>query len=120
MATERDLVLASRKAWLYGSQAGHHVTGEVTDRLLEALYPLPKITRPRVVKFDPTNHSELCVIAGNLMERHGPSFEWFNACGWQWSAEFVAFAAALFANPTEEVEDDGSASAPSDHREGQP
>lgn len=135
MPTEKETIIRERDAFCHGVTHGHELsvrcgrdaqrnelysfdvsTRSALLRILDVrplaavAYPLPKITRLRIRKFSPGGN-DLCVVDGALMERRRPFDHWRPAFGWVLSAEFIAFAADLFANPTEDVDDDGLALA---------
>lgn len=119
--TERDLICAKREAFERGAEmvfrqfAIHadvtHWRG--TTALAAEAYPLPKITRPRVV-MDPHDSMIAYRLVGGNFEYCVGSGPWkgMDAIDEQWSRENyvspkrVALWAALLANPTEEVDDD--------------
>jgi hypothetical protein len=111
MPTERETVLRERAAFLAGrldiaSNGMIAANADVNARAAER-YPLPKVTRPRVVE-DPTiDGIEWSLVCGSI--RIGTSME--IARGYPRSneripptASRVALWADLFAHPTEEVE----------------
>lgn len=124
--TERELVLAKRNAFVDGSYWGYNASQEsaaksvgvlgawsraCADMASESAYPLPKVTRPRVVR--DSVGMEFRFIA----ENEPPFVEWRNTLTekklWRVSAagdgvavnaERAKLWADLVANPTEEVE----------------
>lgn len=103
-----------------------HAYGACEDcrKVAASRYPLPKITRPRVV-LDPHNHEpqwgkprEWMCSGGVLYSRtigcRGATefeFPWTTGAQVPPTAKRVEMWAALLASPTETVEDDGSASS---------
>jgi hypothetical protein len=108
--TERELVLAQREAFKRGYDNRH--VGEATTpwgswpgivEAAEMLYPLPKVTRPRVVR---DNTLEWKYENGHFAYRYGGASDWHST---QYSEvpinrRRVEVLADLLANPTEEVE----------------
>lgn len=109
MYTERDLILAKRQAFEDGFELGWK--GQTTEwrGLLteaEARYPLPKVTRPRVVQYPLYHWKKWRVIDGEL-QRNGSeddSDEWVSTPLSVMTAARVRVLADLLANPTEEVD----------------
>lgn len=113
--TEREAVLRERAAFENGVNSmfienavpATSETSEACSRLeAEAAtrYPLPKVTRARVLKNDTVFGSayEFTVIDGTIKERlYGGS--WKTPSGWLLTADVVDAWADLLANPTEEV-----------------
>lgn len=106
--TEREVVLRERKAYVAGWRDVNRLDG---DMAATRLYPLPSITRPRVVK-DPAYPSyEWRVVDGLLEWRRDPySSGWVSietAGGfigiYAATKQRVAVWADLLSNPTEEV-----------------
>lgn len=74
--------------------------------LAERLYPLPKVTRPRVVE-DKANGREIrLTLDGYLQSRFGKGHEWHSLTINQYVAENRPALADLLSNPLETVEDD--------------
>ena len=103
--TERDMIVRERRAFVEGANYG--ATGATMRIYSEAehRYPLPKVTRPRVVTDE----------YGDLWKFENGVFRWSNchkdAIQWEhvnpaWAptATLVTLWAALLANPTETVE----------------
>jgi hypothetical protein len=111
--TERDLVMAQREAFARG---GYLLRDPFTPRdewrrRAEREYPLPRVTRARVVR--DTAGIAWRVVDGRLEfdrgdERLEPSQQWATT-DWYGTlrigAERIRLWADLLANPTEEVED---------------
>jgi hypothetical protein len=106
--TEREAVLRERKAFYCGA-AHQHDTDAGGNQVWEEgrrRYPLPKVTRPRVVR-DREGWKWQC-IDGRI--------QWSGPRGWRFAdvmtyavrvtPERVVLWADLLANPTEDVEDD--------------
>ena len=123
--TEREAVLRERKAfergyrtWRYdgpgcapriGAIALRDGEAELLASAVEAEYPLPKITRPRVV-LDPIDPNYAWrFVNGALQCERGGSGVWGNTMTWALHPERVRVLADLVANPTETVEDESSA-----------
>lgn len=124
--TERDLVLAKQEAFVegslltfrhfdcsLGSEAGLKWRG--SSNLAAERYPLPKVTRPRVVQ-DPHERGMRWRVLRDK-DQHGVTYLEYNAfntgadASWRTglgtycaTAERVALWADLLANPTEEVD----------------
>jgi hypothetical protein len=113
--TERELVLAQRRAFRDGAQAlychkvipsGHSPYADALDEVRESTdkrYPLPKVTRPRVVS-DGT--LEWKYENGYVMYRYSGSSDWYST---KYSEvpinpRRVEVLADLLANPTETVD----------------
>lgn len=108
MVTERDAVLRERKAW---DECAYRLslvgTGSAeSEQLKNDLYPLPKVTRPRVVN-DPSDSTVEWRFENNagLVWRAVPGFPMWNGVStWYPKPERVKMWADLLANPTEEVD----------------
>lgn len=128
MVSAREAVERERRAfvdggkWRYILAVGHSgpscIVPPIDDPRYDAeaakRYPLPTVTRPRVVDDNPAHPcgEQWCVIDGTLRYRYAPGRDWM-----RWS-EFrnhsaaaptpgrVALWADLLANPTETVEAD--------------
>ena len=107
--TERDLVLAKREGYARHCVAVCGNTKNATE-LAARTYPLPRVTRPRVW-VDPNGDTRFQVVDGVLF---GKDFEedeeWLPVDSYAFNVtpERVVAWADLFANPTEEVDDDGA------------
>lgn len=116
--TERELVLAQREAFIDGYITENDCTCDWTSGCsccrnvgtarAAARYPLPKVTRPRVVKDE--HGGEWCFRAwpkdsALLMYRKSGCIGWSNEIPMV-SLELAPVLADLFANPTEECEVD--------------
>lgn len=93
MATEKEIVLREREAFDRRMYVGHMngYPGTITRAAVVRMqYPLPKIARPRVVMdpVDPSNGRPI-TLPGSVV-----------------AAALISLWADLFANPTEEVEDE--------------
>lgn len=118
--SEREKVLAEREAYQSGVNT-MYMNGVVpatpeacqeSVRLLKLAatrYPLPKVTRPRVVETARSGY-EWRIVGGALQERRIDTELWRIAEGWVGDPENMRVLADLLANPTEEVDDDGSPS----------
>jgi hypothetical protein len=110
--TEREAVRRERAAYarammIHGGQSwdeAHCAAGRV--------YPLPKVTRPRVVQDPNKPYRWFRVIGGEVYAKttRYSDGEWTPLAG-NWSIpatpEMIRLWVDLLANPTEEVEDDG-------------
>jgi hypothetical protein len=122
--TERDAVLRERAAFVRGVNslflqeeipASDAMTAAVerVEAYATEWYPLPKVTRPRVVRDCAafTTTEEWSVIDGTLRYRHRPDAEWARWGDFRGIStaaplpERVELWADLFANPTEEVDE---------------
>lgn len=113
MVTEAEAVRRERAAYLAGLEQ-HACTQEGHDRLKRDVslhYPLPRITRPRVVRDTSTDGCpiEWRVTNGNIECRQAAG-TWYEVAerggAKMWiTPQRVAFLADLLANPTETVED---------------
>lgn len=99
--TEREAVLREREAYVKGRfEAGKGLDWHARSR---CLYPLPTITRPRVVK-DPHSADIVWRCDGGVLQYRQGNHEWSMGPGyWYASPERVRLWAELLANPTEEV-----------------
>lgn len=112
--TERELVLAKREAFVAGSEwHASSWTGSLAPLEANDRYPLPRVTRPRVVRMDRTVPGrEFRVSGGNIESRtigvglDGQPFRWTALAQITPTPERIRILADLLANPTEEVEDD--------------
>ena len=123
MYTEAEVVRRERAAFVDGANfvmsapAATRSDGEIRERLAEE-YPLPTVTRPRVVPCPTNPRREFRVVNGDLETRIKPSyvasFDGGRACEWgrvtdsevesvPANADRVRVWADLFANPTEKV-----------------
>ncbi len=115
--TERDLILAKRKGWdecAYRlSMAG--AGSEESEREKDRAFPLPKTTRPRVVK-DPEGDGYWMVFKGEIgwtafARGHADGILLWEGHDMRRAELFrltparVAIWSDLLANPTEEVDD---------------
>jgi hypothetical protein len=113
--TKREVLIA-REAYARRSRETY-TTGEwersirgLVEAEAAAAYPLPTVTRPRVVKDPCSSKLEWTVEDGYLRCREGGG--WMKWAGYKLYSDFaplparVAVWAALLANPTETVEDD--------------
>lgn len=108
--TERELALAQRSAFIAGAQSEYrawqdflkvtHSPGFDAIAASRQLYPLPKVTRPRV--HHAQNGNQYRVVDGQIetlnYDRQWVKSETYNPC------DMRAFD-DLLANPNEEVED---------------
>lgn len=110
--SERDAVLRERAAFEHGFRLARGGVGLVLYAPHEAarVYPLPKVTRPRVLK-DPEGNYEYRITGdGEVQFRHTSDIgEWIDLTGapmWvgNMTVARVRVWADLLANPTEEVE----------------
>lgn len=119
--TEREAVLREREAFDNGATCARLALQckQASQRSLEEIakrdYPLPKITRPRVVRdFSLDTTREFRVVDGVIQARDIGRLnqEWGTEGlrGWKVDAAVIRTFADLLANPTEEIEDDGSVS----------
>jgi len=100
--SEKDAVLREREAFTTGVYAvlgSNTVEQEATRR-----YPLPKVTRPRVVQ-DPVNPRREWRCVGGKMQTREDTLAWYDVTEVRISAPHVALWADLLANPTEEVDE---------------
>lgn len=111
MPTEREAVLRERRAFLSG--VGRTLTETHAKLAAAEYYPLPKVTRPRVVTDSGAGliarETSWRVVGGALQWKTGS--EWNNLAGPMnegmfITAQRVRILADLLANPTEEAEDD--------------
>ena len=116
--TEKEVVLREREAFRAGASAvfvafgidpwGHRSSGEWqgSEHIARARYPLPKVTRPRVVTC-PKNGAQFRVIDGELQGRDTVLDGWLSVATiiYNVTPDRVALWADLLANPTEEVEE---------------
>lgn len=117
--TERELVLAQREAFRMGaaglrySRRDDFIGPWSAERDAEARYPLPKVTRPRVVD-DPwpgSGHQFRCVNGAIQVHHWGewkPLAPLAGACADVWiypTPERIRLWYDLLTHPTEEVED---------------
>lgn len=115
MVTERDAVERERAAYTEGAKwawrtnyaectgARFNHNGHV-DRAAAYRYPLPTITRPRVVK-DPHSADIVWRCDGGVLQYRQGNHEWSMGPGyWYAFPERVRLWADLLANPTEEVD----------------
>jgi len=115
--TERDLVLAKREAYVMCRSLHGYVDGfarTLYEKEAVSKYPLPKVTRPRVVKDPESDTNGFWMVKGGRVQwtcfRNGDGtidLNWRDA-----RPELVAVTPArvalwydLLDNPTEEVED---------------
>lgn len=116
--SERDAVLRERAAAIRALAYFHvYSTPAERDGFVRNMFPLPKISRPRVVTESSTGSLARWRVTNGELEwsrqREGWSALATSAArGMYITAERAILLADLLANPTEEVEDDGSA-APS-------
>ena len=110
--TERDMVLAQREAWQNGAacHSTHKTFGDIR-RDAEKRYPLPKVTRPRVVVVQ--GREWKVAPDGQLLSRAAepPGFS-VGERTWTMRSQLMPIVrdinalADLLANPTETVEDE--------------
>lgn len=139
--TEREAVLRERKAFFAGAEHQYYELGRALDRdrdlnagkrtLINSItpyrvkeeaqqrYPLPKVSRSRVVRDPEYDRQQWTVTAGQLHFRIDKDSEWLPylgnhrrsgfTCGTGYAAtlERVRVWADLLERPTEEVEEDG-------------
>lgn len=109
--TEREKVLAEREAYRKGNASeramafgsGNYVGGGPVSA--EKMYPLPKVTRPRIV-VDRAGH-EWTWVEGRLCFRQTPTSNWISASSSLIGEGARDALATLLANPTEEVDAEG-------------
>lgn len=118
--TDRDLVKARRDAYvscLLGPHVRHSHTLSESIEAAKLVYPMPKVTRPRIVQdphdFKVWRMSESGAAAVWARADSGPAFssqlKWIVLLGdIIATAERIAMWEDLRANPTELVEDDGT------------
>ena len=108
--TERDLVLAKREAFCAGRGAAfvHYDIGAPQGKawpgsahLAAERYPLPKVTRPRVVTRE--DGCQLRISGGQLQYKWLDG-DWREYGSINWTPAQRAAMADLLANPTEEVD----------------
>lgn len=119
MVTERDAVLRERAAYGAGLLRGNHQSfSRPNDLEAQAarIFPLPKIVRPRVI----SEESGLSCVDWRYVDEqlwwrhHANTRQTWNSlssatgAGMFITAERAVLLADLIANPTEEVEDDGT------------
>ena len=107
--TARDLILAKREGFAAHCMRTCSRTQEHAQQLAEREYPLPKITRPRVVADEFGTEWRVRADADDrdtaLEYRHDDCPEW-SLDRAKMTRGRVALWADLLANPTEEVPDD--------------
>lgn len=100
----RELVKAQRAAFLKGcAQVGARggwssYDDEAARVVARSLYPLPKVTRPRVVSI---NLREYRILNSELWWRYAPGYEWEKH---GWTRRDAQALLGLFADPTETVD----------------
>lgn len=105
--TARDLILAKREGFATHCKRMCGWSDKTAERVAAEEYPLPKITRPRVVT--DSQGTEFRVRDGDLLEGRrqdrpdNPGWGQFSA--WDITPERIRLWADLLANPTEEVDD---------------
>jgi hypothetical protein len=107
--TKREVLIA-RKAYKDGAAAerGHAHDDAGWKPAAEARYPLPKVTRPRVVR-DQHNPAQEWIVEDGFLRCRNAGGAWMKWAEYKLSADFaplperVALWADLLANPTEEV-----------------
>lgn len=102
--TEREYVLAQRDAFMAGLADPIQYWGK--DALQEARkrYPLPRVTRPRVVK-DATGWEWMLADGSQLRYRASFASDWSDSLNLGAKGRIAALR-DLLANPTETVEED--------------
>ena len=106
--TEKDVVLREREAYVRGrheSLSAQRMTDSERrefERDAAVRYPLPKVTRPRVVTRQ--DGVQLRIEDPELQFRIGPNCSWATYCLTYMSPANRAALLDLLANPTEEVE----------------
>ena len=103
--TERDIVLAKREGWVRHCVAlcGNR---EDAEKYAAREFPLPRVTRPRVVVGPSPRTWNWKFEAGAYWFRATGHGSWERANpSWEPDPELVTLWADLLANPTEEVEE---------------
>lgn len=110
--TERDLVLAKREAFADGIAFRYAQTLDLPDHRLHCdtvearrRYPLPKVTRPRVVRVEGRQRDMEYRVIGNDVQFRSTKHK---GADWQSSSltpSALRELADLLANPTETVEE---------------
>lgn len=109
MPTNKELILAQREAYVRGIKEalrtnGWHPVESGIEIEAAKKYPLPKITRPRVVIENGSYGSEYKIEHDNILVRRN-LHESYYANVWYGIIPMNVIK-DLLANPTEEVEDD--------------
>jgi len=98
--TERDLIRARREGYAKHCEetATCQWSREAREQFAAAAYPLPKVTRPRVVA---GLRAQYKVVDGVVHGRSNASFDWRVSASIH--VDDVVRVANLLANPTEEI-----------------
>ena len=105
--TEKDLVLAMRKGW---DECAYRMTlagggSKESEAMKLACFPLPKVTRPRVVNGPAGRHWAWKLEDGRFWFRNDNRSAWeLVRDAWKPTPELVPLWYDLLANPTEEVD----------------
>ncbi len=108
MTTEREAVNRERAAFCRGFDRGLARPYEASTVIVTRLYPLPKITRQRVVR---DNEGYSWKVEGSRIYSSYPGDNaWVEAwrgmaCSAGWTPGRIALLAELLDNPTETVDD---------------
>lgn len=113
--SEKDAVLREQAAYLYGLKRGMLQKCENDNPYCaackyeaESIYPLPKVTRPRVVTWK--DGAKFKVEFGALLCKPSPDHGWFSDTFTRYEYEFMEHPellrklAGLIDSPTEEVD----------------
>lgn len=116
MVSERDAVIRERKAFQHGAEHGKEYRTDSFASAAKSFYPLPKMTRPRVVRengiggeyeWRAVDGVIECrnVTGGSALTKWRTNDGTSASFGMFISARRVRLLADLLANPTEEVDD---------------
>lgn len=107
--TERDKQLLRREGFAAAMRKGIGLSFDYAEESAAAAYPLPPITRPRVVA-DSESFKQFCVVNGQLLWRVADGVEWErvnSTVAFSITPNRVRVWHDLLTNPTEDVPDDG-------------
>ena len=100
--TERDLILAKREGYMrHCEKFCARINKEDANVSAVVEYPLPKVTRPRVVR-----RADGCELrlSGTELQYRRPGNEWYTYNGMYIDENNRSALLDLLANPTEEVD----------------
>jgi len=114
MISEKDAILRERRAWIAGLRGSTYqpsLTSKRENELAAQMFPLPKLTRPRVVR--DADGNEWCFRDSRdtalLMCKPARFGDWINDSHPDYPSmtrERLALMVELIKHPTEEIEDD--------------